>query len=159
MNFSIDTFMTRGLHLSKTELLVYALIHNFSQDGQGCFWGSMANTADNLNCSETSVKNAIKSLLKRNLIKAVGFHPEYHTVQYIAIVPAGIKEKFAEGSKIAEGGKICTPKGAKIVPRRGQKLTPIIKNDNKDIIKEVPDLSIDIDAESLQDKMRRYENA
>lgn len=126
MNFSIDTFMTQGLHLAKTELLVYALIHNFSQDGQGCYWGSMATTASILNCSEFAVKAALKELTKRNLVKCVGVHPDFRTNEYQAIVPQNLRDRKSTG-----GVENQPLEGQKINPTRDRKSTPIINNDNK----------------------------
>lgn len=129
MYFTIDTFMTRELKLSKTELLVYALIYSFSQGENGCYWASIPTTAIDLGVSEFAVKAAIKALTAKGLIKSVGVHPEKRTNEYVAIIPQNVR-----GRKSTEGVENQPIKGAKINPLGGRKSTPIIK-DNKEIIK------------------------
>jgi len=124
MHFSIDTFMTRELKLSKTKLLVYAVIHSFSQGDNGCYWASITTTAEDLGVTPMSVQNAIRSLTKRGLIKCVGIHQTKRTNQYVAIVPN-------EGKKILGGYKKCTLEGKKNIPIGVKKFDPII-NSNKD---------------------------
>lgn len=114
MHFFIDEFMTTGLGLAKTELLVYALIYSFSQKQKGCYWGSISYTATLLNCTSQSVLNAFKSLTEKGLVKQVGSNPDFKTNQYVAIVPDGICAEILGGSKNLGGDtqKICD-KGVK----------------------------------------------
>jgi len=137
MHFTIDTFMTRELKLSKTELLVYAVIYSFSQGENGCYWASINTTADDLGVTPMSVQNAIKSLTKRGLVKCVGIHPQKRTNQYVAIVPN-------EGIKILGGYKKQPKEGKKIIPIGVKKLYPTInsiENNNKGAVKSIFDIN------------------
>lgn len=84
MYFVVEDFMTRDLHLQHTELLVYALVHTFSQKEQGCYFGSLSFTADLLGCSTDSVGRAIKKLTEAGLIKCIGISASTRSNQYVA---------------------------------------------------------------------------
>ena len=62
-------FMVNDLKLSGNELLLYALIHGFSQDGESRFTGSLTYIQKCLNLkSKTTVINLINSLISKDLI-------------------------------------------------------------------------------------------
>lgn len=57
-----------GGSLSLPEILTYAVIYGFSQDGETRFTGSRSYLADLLRCSKNSVSNYLQSLEKKGLI-------------------------------------------------------------------------------------------
>ena len=61
-------FMTNELGLKGSDLLVYALIYGFSQDGESKFYGSRKYIAEWFNCSLPTIDKALNNLLDRNLI-------------------------------------------------------------------------------------------
>lgn len=61
-------FMTKDLELKGSELLVYALIYGFSQDGESKFYGSRRYIAEWFNCSLPTIDKALNGLLEKNLI-------------------------------------------------------------------------------------------
>lgn len=66
---AIQGWMAEGLGLRGNELLVYALIHGFSQDGQSQFTGSIAYVQQWLGCARQTVFNTLQSLEKKGLIQ------------------------------------------------------------------------------------------
>lgn len=64
----IQGWMCNSLKLSGNELLVYAMIYGFSQDGESEFCGSRAYIANTLNISKPTVDKALKALCGKGLI-------------------------------------------------------------------------------------------
>lgn len=88
MNYTIHDFMTERLRLSGTELLLYALVYNFSQDGNGCFYGSNDYAAKKVGCTRVNVNDKLSRLVKRGLLsRSYGSHNGKPTIDYVAIVP------------------------------------------------------------------------
>lgn len=65
-------FMTEGMGLSGTALLVYARIFSFCKDTGGSFWESRRGTAEFLGMSERQVNRDIRRLEGGGLIRCVG---------------------------------------------------------------------------------------
>lgn len=65
----IQAFMVNELHLSGNELIVYAVIYGFSQDGASWFVGSRKYLADWCQTSEKSVTNNLRKLLQKGLLR------------------------------------------------------------------------------------------
>jgi len=61
-------FMVNDLKLKGSELLVYALIYGFSQDGESKYFGSRRYIAEWFNCSLPTIDKAINGLLEKELI-------------------------------------------------------------------------------------------
>lgn len=88
MNYTIHDFMTERLQLKGTELLLYALVYNFSQDGNGCFYGTAEYAAKKVNCTRRSIVSTFASLVEAGLLsKSSGHHNGRQTIDYVAIVP------------------------------------------------------------------------
>ena len=68
-----------GKGLKGNELLLYALIYGFCQDGRSCFRGSLNYMADWLNVTRQTVINTLNLLVERGLIVKSGTKecPEY----------------------------------------------------------------------------------
>lgn len=65
---NIPGFAITDLKLSGNELIVFSIIHGFSQDGQSEFNGSLSYLASALNSSRQTVINVLKSLTEKQLI-------------------------------------------------------------------------------------------
>lgn len=65
---TIQGFMVKELQLKGTELLIYALIYGFSQDGQSEFAGSRTYICEWFNISLPTVDKALDNLVKKGLI-------------------------------------------------------------------------------------------
>lgn len=64
----VEQWMTQKLNLSGNELLVYAVIYGFSQDGESKYYGSRRYIAEFLNISFATVDRVLLSLVKKGLI-------------------------------------------------------------------------------------------
>lgn len=64
----IQGWMCNELKLSGNELLIFALIYGFSQDGESEFSGSRSYIANTFNISKPTVDKTLKSLMDKNLI-------------------------------------------------------------------------------------------
>ena len=65
---TIQAFMVNELQLKGNELLIYAIIYGFSQDGEGEFTGSLQYLADWTQSTKQGVMKALQSLCKKQLI-------------------------------------------------------------------------------------------
>lgn len=64
----IQEFMCRELKLSGNELIVYAVVHGFSQDGKSYFYGGAKYISEKYNISERTVYSILDSLTKSGLL-------------------------------------------------------------------------------------------
>ncbi len=64
----IQGWMCNELELKGNDLLVFALIYGFSQDGESAFHGSRNYIANTFNISKPTVDKAIQNLLDKNYI-------------------------------------------------------------------------------------------
>ena len=61
-------WMIKELNLKGNELLVYAIIYGFSQDGVNRYEGSRQYLADWCNSTKQGIDRALKNLIKKDLI-------------------------------------------------------------------------------------------
>ena len=100
----IQGFMCNELELKGNELLVFALIYGFSQDGMSCYNGGRQYISDTFNISLPTVDKALQSLLNKNLIIKEGSHnvsTDIYYVNYEVVkkLYGGSKETLLGGSK------------------------------------------------------------
>ena len=65
---NIQGWMVERLNLKGNELLLYALIFGFCQDGNSRFTGSLKYMCHWTGLSEQGVRNTLKSLVEKNLL-------------------------------------------------------------------------------------------
>ena len=88
----IEGWMREELDLKGNELLVYALIHGFSQEEQGCFFGSLDYISRMCGCTRPTAIETLKKLRDRGLIhKRELIENNVKLCQYTAVV-GGSKE-------------------------------------------------------------------
>lgn len=115
---SIQGFMVRDLHLKGNELLVYALLYGFCQDGENKFNGSLSYIAEWISASKQTVINTLKSLEEKNLIK------KYQDIQNnITFNKYEVVKNFDHHSKTEESSQ-------KSLMGVVKKFDPIINNNN-----------------------------
>ena len=68
--YTVQGWMVSELHLTGNELLAYAVIYGFSQDGASAFRGTLAYIAEWLGCSKSSAHRTLRRLTERGLIEA-----------------------------------------------------------------------------------------
>lgn len=113
--------MVNELHLSGNELVCYAIIYGFSQDGK--FWdGSLTYLSEWMGVSRRTAINVINSLITKGYIEKQDY--EVNNVKFCKY--RAIATNFIGGEKIALGG--------------GEKIAPCINNNI--YIKEERDLSL-----------------
>lgn len=78
----IHGWMVNKLGLSGNDLLIYAIIFGFSQDGDGCFSGKRQYLADWCGSSERAVSRNLKNLLDKGLIEQIYKSIDCHDVRY-----------------------------------------------------------------------------
>ena len=65
----IQHWMVSKLELSGNELLVFALIHGFSQDNESSFFGSAQYIADSIGTSRRSVMDILSRLVEKEYLE------------------------------------------------------------------------------------------
>lgn len=86
---AIQGWMRTQLNLKGNELIIYALIYGFSQDGNSSFKGSRKYIADWCGCSLNTVDRALGSLVDKGLLAKYPHTDDYGSrlVDYVAIHP------------------------------------------------------------------------
>lgn len=84
---TIQGWMRTQLNLKGNELLIYALIYGFSQDGESRFKGSRKYIADWCGCSMNTVDRSLGSLVNKGLLAKYPHTDAYgnRLVDYVAI--------------------------------------------------------------------------
>lgn len=125
----IQSFMRNDLHLEKTELLVYAVIHGFSQGGDGCFVGTNEFLSEWTGAKERAVRTAISSLAEKGLIEKGQAVIDGIAVRTLKSTPA----------EIAAPGRNCRDPRQKMPRPPAKNAAPIYvkKIDEKDIQKDI----------------------
>jgi hypothetical protein len=100
----IQGWMCNELKLSGNELLVFALIYGFSQDGESEFSGSRTYVSKTFNISKPTVDKAIKSLILKGLIqKRVTYLNDIQINKYKASLQ-GVKKLYGDSKETLQGG-------------------------------------------------------
>ena len=139
-------WMREELDLKGNELLVYALIHGFSQEAQGCFFGSLEYISKACGCSRPTAIETLKKLRERGLIyKRELIENNVKLCQYTAIT-GGSKETLPPVKNLDGGSKETLPEGSK------ETLLNIKTTiDNKKIVKGIPTLSLPFSSQKFID--------
>lgn len=117
---TIKAFMVNELHLSGNELIVYAVIYGFSQDGSSWFTGSRKYLAAWCQTSEKSVTHNLKKLLDAGLIEKRTHCERGCTINdYRAIRSARHR-----GEETSLGGKKVPSTGEESSPVKGEESSP-----------------------------------
>lgn len=104
----VQGWMVTDLHLKGNELLVFAIIHGFSQDGENRFTGSLQYLADWTSATKQGVMKNLKSLVEKGYIRKEEKHIngvkfcEYYSTQFNGVlnsVDRGIKLSLTGGVK------------------------------------------------------------
>ena len=102
-HITIAGWMINEFNLKGNELLIYALIFGFSQDGQSEFYGSRSYMASWCNASLPTIDKALNELIAKELILK-----RTETINNITFnrykVNLGVVKKLYRGSKETLGG-------------------------------------------------------
>lgn len=131
---TIQPWMVKRLGLKSNELIIYALIHGFSQDGHSYFYGSIRYIMDSTNLSKETVLTVLQSLVRKSLVikKDVRNYQLFdsrkvaqggqHFCLYYTAVSRG--RNFAGQETRPAGSENLTGAGQKSVPAAGQEFRP-----------------------------------
>ena len=123
-------WMREELDLKGNELLVYALIHGFSQEAQGCFFGSLEYISKACGCSRGTTIGTLKSLQNKGLLKKRELtENNVKMCQYTAITGSSAKIELPVQKLDGGSAKIELGGSAEIAPNNKT------LNDNKSITK------------------------
>lgn len=117
----IQGFMITELNLKGVELILYALIYGFTQDGESEFSGSLSYMCEWANCSKPTVTAALTSLLdkgyitkRQEVISGVKFNRykaalggSKKTLLLVKNLYGGSKDSLLGGSKKTLPNNIC----------------------------------------------------
>ena len=94
----VQGWMINQLNLKGNELLIYAIIYGFSQDGAGEFTGSLQYLADWTNSTKQGVSKNLKSLCEKGLLnKKDVFENGYKVCRYYTTKFNGVYNKVEQG--------------------------------------------------------------
>lgn len=125
---NIQAFMIRDLKLKGNELLVYAVIYGFSQDGKNVFNGSLQYLADWTNSTKRAVINVLKNLVDKGLIEKIDTGKQ--TFSYKTVEKNSLVKKVHYGKKFTSTGEKNSPDYRKKFTGTSEKNSP----NNIDII-------------------------
>lgn len=102
---TISGWMINELHLKGSELLAYALIYGFTQNGHGVFDGSSSYLAKWLNISKRATISVLQSLTQKGYIQKIEkiVNDNLKTCEYKA-VELSIIRNFTGGEETSLGG-------------------------------------------------------
>ena len=106
-------WMREDLDLKGNELLVYALIHGFSQEAQGCFFGSLEYISRACGCSRPTAVDTLKKLRERGLIHKRELTENNVKMCQYSIVVGGSKETLPPVKNLNWGSKETLLGGSK----------------------------------------------
>ena len=112
--YSVQGWMVNKLHLSGNELICYAIIYGFSQEGMSVFMGSLSYLEKWMNATKPTVIKALKSLVEKELIVKQEVEKNNVRLCYYGINEE-TKESLLGGGKepLLGGGKEPLPGGGK----------------------------------------------
>lgn len=139
---TIMGWMVNILDLKGSELLVYALIYGFSQDGESKYYGSRKYIAEWFNCSLPTIDKALNGLLEKGYIIK-----EPETINGVTFNRFRYSKETLQGiKKLYRGSKETLQGGSKETLHNNTNINII--EDNIDIIKE----------KSVEELMEEFEN-
>lgn len=133
----IQSWMVTDLKLSGNDLLVYAVIYGFSQDGESRFTGSLQYLADWCNATKAGVQKNLKNLIDAGLIEKY--------------------ESFKNSIKFCEYS--CTPYNKVAHPMQQSCINNIVDNIEEDtnIINDISTPTEDFDSKGYSKEELRNE--
>lgn len=132
---NIMGWMVTDLGLSGNDLLIYAIIFGFSQDGDSIFMGDRNYLAEWCNASLATVKRSLKYLRDRGLIEQVHHSKDNLEVYYKAYTEPRVKMTQALGQNDPSlGSKVTEPRVKMTQHIKDDKINNNIKDNLMDSI-------------------------
>ena len=127
---SIQGWMINRLGLEGVNLIVYAAIYGFSQNGESIFSGSRAYLATWCTCSLSTLKRSLKTLQERGLIEQVHHSIDNMEVHYRAITDPWVKMSQGGGVKMDQALGQNEPSLGSKWTKPGVKMSQAYNDDN-----------------------------
>ena len=108
----IQAFMVNDLKLKGAELMVYAIIYGFSQDGESKFTGSIRYLASWCNTTKMGIYKVLKKLVDRELIvkeEKIVNKVKYVSYRVVNKVDYQSRKFTRVVNKVDQGGKQSSP--------------------------------------------------
>lgn len=129
---TVQAWMVSELGLHGNELLAYALIYGFSQDGESCYKGSAKYLQEWLDISERTAKTLLGGLVEKGLLRKWQETKNGRLVnRYAAVLEDDLpdetpkKDLNPNGAEASpDGGRNCPSPSAKTAPSQGRNCTP-----------------------------------
>lgn len=122
---TIEGWMRTALNLSGNELLVFAVIYQFSQGKAGRYIGGLPYLADWCGCHQDTARRALRELEERGLIAAL--RGEVNGIPYCNYI---VCEESLQNARVSPQNATDTPAKCEGDPRKMQGITSSI-NINK----------------------------
>lgn len=85
----------RAAGLTGNALLIFALVNGYSQQAQGCYYGSLSHTAEVVGCTPETARYTLKSLTEAGLLERFEFMDNgIHRVAYRTTQKIGDTQKI-----------------------------------------------------------------
>lgn len=124
-------WMREDLDLKGNELLVYALIHGFSQESQGCFFGSLEYICRACGCGRNTTIRTLKALQEQGLLRKREYTENgVKMCQYIALTGGSAKMELPVPKWDGGSTKMASEGSTKMASNNTTTIT-----DNKRIVK------------------------
>lgn len=113
---TIQAWMRNDLNLSGNDLIVYAVIYGFSQDGESAFTGSRQYLADWCGCTLRNIQTILNNMVERGLlVKTECKVNNISRCEYRAVVPNFTGEKTSPVKKLHSTGEKTSPNNIDII--------------------------------------------
>lgn len=157
--YTIFGWMLNELNLSGIDLVVYAIIYSFSQDGESEFKGSLAYIAEFTGASERTIRRSLRHLEDMGFIEmnernqSAGITNSYRSIVDLDRLSKLGNQKNCPPPEEQRGADKMTAPGGQIVRGGGQNDRPIINKNINTSDKERKKESIKKEASSLFEEM------
>jgi predicted transcriptional regulator len=134
---TIQGWMVQNLNLKSNDLLIFALIYGFCQDGETEFSGSVNYLRNWLNCSRPTVSKSLEFLVAEKLIEKRTIYVNNVTFNRYKISLQGVKKLYGGSKETLQGGSKET------LHHNTNINTIIIEKENSAIVVEYPDIDFE----------------
>ena len=154
----IQGFMCNELELKGNDLLVFALIYGFCQDGVSSYCGGRKYIADTFNISLPTVDKALTNLLTLGYITKESSNDYVHPDRYF--IKGGKETLLGVAKKLYEGGKETLPKNidktTSSISTNVETETPVVSPNHRTLVTDTP-VSVPVNEPVKAKKKSRFE--